>query len=186
MLAEATMPVMATVIERQAAGRFQVRDVDGGVQSAVVSAELADVAIVTGDRVFMVTPLAGFPGVIVKIERPLPAPSSSPFARRENHLSPEKLKIDRGARPDWPTGADRTPLVGEEVYCTEGLCSVVRVLGRTGNGSRLLELRLDGERKPFFAASSNVLVHPGTERERAEAPAVDGAVAVEPTEQPLP
>ncbi len=91
----------------------------------------------------------------------LPVPAAGPYGRKADRLSPENLKIDRAARPDWPTGADRTPAVGEEVYCTEGLCSVMRVLGRTGNGSRLLELKLPGEqRKPFFAAASNVLVRP--------------------------
>lgn len=91
----------------------------------------------------------------------LPVRSASPFGRKADRLSPEHLKVDRTVRPDWPTGADRTPVVGEEVYCTEGLCSVMRVLGRTGNGSRLLELKLPGaDRKPFFAAASNVLVRP--------------------------
>ncbi len=90
-----------------------------------------------------------------------PAVSPGPFGRKANDLEPDKLKVDRGARPDWPTGAEREPLVGEEVYCTEGMCSVTRVLGRTGDGSRLLELRLaDGDRRPFFAAASNVLVRP--------------------------
>ena len=107
---------------------------------------------------------AAMPLVAPETELPLaPLPPSAPFTRRDHQLSPEKLKIDRAARPDWPTGADRTPAVGEEVYCTEGLCSVTRVLGRTGNGSRLLELRLEGDRKPFFAAASNVLVHPGAD-----------------------
>ncbi len=90
-----------------------------------------------------------------------PVRSAGPFVRRPDRLSPEQLKIDRAVRPDWPTGADRLPAVGEEVYCTEGVCSVTRVLGRTGNGSRLLELKLAGEdRRPFFAAASNVLVRP--------------------------
>ena len=104
----------------------------------------------------------GYPALIggVEAEAP-PRPPRSPFGRRANEMTPEKLKIDRTARPDWPTGADRTPLVGERVYCTAGPCSVARVLGRTGNGSRLLELQLDGgDRKPFFAAASNVLVEP--------------------------
>jgi hypothetical protein len=39
---------------------------------------------------------------------------------------------------------------------------VVKVLGRTGDGSRLLELKLKNVAgaKPFFAAASNVLVCP--------------------------
>ncbi len=89
------------------------------------------------------------------------APASSPFGGRPNKLSPEKLKVDRAARPDWPTGAEQAPVAGGEVYCTAGVCTVTRVLGRTGNGSRLLELRLAGEdRRSFFAAASNVLVRP--------------------------
>ncbi len=92
---------------------------------------------------------------------PATSPASSPFGGRPNQLSPEKLKVDRAARPDWPTGAEQTPVAGGEVFCTAGLCTVTRVLGRTGDGSRLLELRLDsGDRRPFFAAASNVLVRP--------------------------
>jgi hypothetical protein len=49
--------------------------------------------------------------------------------------------------------------VGENVQCIEGEAEVVKLLGRTGDGSRLLELRLpDRPKQPFFAASSNVLV----------------------------
>lgn len=85
----------------------------------------------------------------------------SPFSGRGNQPSPEGLKVDRAARPGWPTGAELTPVAGGEVYCTAGVCTVTRVLGRTGDGSRLLELSLDGgERRPFFAAASNVLVRP--------------------------
>lgn len=74
---------------------------------------------------------------------------------------PDGLKIDRSARPDWLTGAERIPVLGEEVYCTDGLATVARILGKTGNGSRLLELRLAGvDRDSFFAAASNVLVAP--------------------------
>jgi hypothetical protein len=41
------------------------------------------------------------------------------------------------------------------------MAEVVKVLGKTGDGSRLLELRLpDTSAKPFFAAASNVLVAP--------------------------
>ncbi len=90
------------------------------------------------------------------------APASSPFGGRPRQLSPQQLKVDRAARPDWPTGAEQAPVAGGEVYCTAGVCTVTRVLGRTGNGSRLLELRLAGDdRSPIFAAASNVLVRPG-------------------------
>lgn len=163
MLAEAPTPVVGTVTELLSGGRFRVRIADGTLLFAVASAELANEAtIATGDRVGMVAAEGTFPGVIVRIDPPVAPPTpSSAFSGRSNRVSLEKLKIDRAARPDWPTGAERTPAAGEEVYCTEGLCSVIRVLGRTGNGSRLLELRLeDGDRRPFFAAGSNVLVHP--------------------------
>jgi hypothetical protein len=41
------------------------------------------------------------------------------------------------------------------------MAQVVRVLGKTGDGSRLLELKLpDTSAKPFFAAASNVLISP--------------------------
>jgi hypothetical protein len=61
----------------------------------------------------------------------------------------------------WVTAMNRLPDVGEQVYCTEGAAVVGRVLGRTGDGSRLLELILpDRPRNPFFAAASNVLVSP--------------------------
>lgn len=164
MLAEAATVVTATVTERLGAGRFRVRIADGTILLAIVSGDVAESdSIATGDRVSVAPSGVGYPGVIVGIDPALapPAHPSAPFGRRANHPSPDQVKIDRGARPEWPTGADRLPVVGEEVYCTEGLCSVIRVLGRTGNGSRLLELRLHGgDRRPFFAAASNVLVHP--------------------------
>jgi hypothetical protein len=50
------------------------------------------------------------------------------------------------------------PQVGEYVYCVEGPAEVVKLLGKTGDGSRLLELRFPGRREPFFAAASNVLL----------------------------
>jgi hypothetical protein len=73
----------------------------------------------------------------------------------------EDLRVDENARPGWVSGSDRVPTAGEEVFCTGGVAEVVRVLGRTGDGSRLLELRLiDGTHPPFFVAASNVRVQP--------------------------
>ncbi len=64
-------------------------------------------------------------------------------------------------RPDWVSATLRLPEVGEAVYCAEGMAELRRVLGRTGDGSRLLELTLpDRPKHPFFAAASNVLVAP--------------------------
>ncbi|MEJ2206609.1 MAG: hypothetical protein P8170_21165 [Gemmatimonadota bacterium] len=49
------------------------------------------------------------------------------------------------------------PEPGDEVYCVEGRAEVIRLLGRTSDGSRLLELRCGDRPQPFFASSSNVL-----------------------------
>ncbi len=83
-------------------------------------------------------------------------------ANNLNRIDLNDLLVKRAAHPDWPTGAERVPEVGEEVYCVEGVAQVVKILGRTGDGSRLLELKLvqDAKAKPFFAAASNVLVQP--------------------------
>jgi hypothetical protein len=52
--------------------------------------------------------------------------------------------------------------MGERVYCTQGMAQVVRILGKTGDGSRLLELRLEEtQAPPFFVAASNILIDPG-------------------------
>ena len=40
----------------------------------------------------------------------------------------------------------------------DGPAEVVRLLGRTSDGSRLLELRCADRPQPFFASSSNILV----------------------------
>ncbi len=72
-----------------------------------------------------------------------------------------ELRIDRSAHPDWPTGGEQPPARGQHVYCLGGMAEVMRILGKTGNGSRLLELRLlDQAAPPFLTAASNVLVAP--------------------------
>lgn len=64
-------------------------------------------------------------------------------------------------RPDWVPATERLPTVGEDVQCAEGMGQVVRLLGKTGDGSRLIELELPGRpRQPFFVAASNLLVAP--------------------------
>ena len=74
------------------------------------------------------------------------------------------LRIDRTERSGWATGLEEVPVEGQRVYCTEGMAEVVRILGKTGNGSRLLQLRLIGRTAPpFHAAASNVLVEPAPE-----------------------
>lgn len=78
-------------------------------------------------------------------------------------IARETLKVaPSGERPDWVSATLRLPEVGESVHCADGLAQVTRVLGKTGDGSRLLELTLpDRPKHPFFAAASNVLVPPG-------------------------
>jgi hypothetical protein len=65
-------------------------------------------------------------------------------------------------RPGWVRGNERMPEIGEAVYCAGGEGTMTALHGKTGDGSRLLQIRLaDGKAPPFFAAASNVLVCPG-------------------------
>lgn len=90
-----------------------------------------------------------------------PSRRRSLISRGSEVLRPQDQRIDRAARPGWVTGDVCEPRVGDEVYCTAGGGSVLRVHGRTGNGSRLLEVSLaNGVKAPFFVASSNVLIAP--------------------------
>lgn len=76
-------------------------------------------------------------------------------------MKTDDLVVSRETQPDWQTGEEKLPCVGEMVLCTSGMAEVVKLLGKTSDGSRLLELRLVGEKAPpFFAAASNVLVRP--------------------------
>jgi hypothetical protein len=68
-------------------------------------------------------------------------------------------------RPGWTVGSERQIGVGDEVYCAGGLGTVASVHGKTGDGSRLIAVRLnEGSNAPFFAAASNVLVAPPAKR----------------------
>jgi hypothetical protein len=78
----------------------------------------------------------------------------------------ESLRISSVAPPGWEPSPGRLPSVGEYVYCTDGPAEVVRVLGRTSDGSRLLELRCPDRPQPFFASSSNVLLRVGETEQR--------------------
>jgi hypothetical protein len=69
-------------------------------------------------------------------------------------------KVTDEERPGWVRGSTRIPAVGETVYCAGGEGTVVSVQGRTGDGSRLVQIRLDTSAAPFFAAGSNVLLAP--------------------------
>jgi hypothetical protein len=76
-------------------------------------------------------------------------------------MKSDDLVVSREAQPEWKTGNEKLPSVGELVLCTSGMAEVVKLLGKTSDGSRLLELRLVEEKAPpFFAAASNVLVRP--------------------------
>ena len=99
----------------------------------------------------------------------MPRPESAPEAdgRRPN----ADLRIDRAAYPGWSTGAERVPKVGDEVCCSAGLGEIAAVLGKTGDGSRLLHIRLDDpDAPPFYAAASNVLISPDPPRPKPVAP----------------
>lgn len=90
-----------------------------------------------------------------------------------------ELYVDSDARPGWVSAHDRLPDVGEAVYCAVGAGEVKAILGKTGDGSRLLEIRLpDAGAKPYFAAASNVLVVAGPGSGPApRRPALDGSDA---------
>jgi hypothetical protein len=78
-----------------------------------------------------------------------------------NRIPRESLRISE-PRPGWLSASEHLPVIGELVQCAEGMAEVVRIAGRTGDGSLLLELALPDRpvRHPFFAAASNVLVAP--------------------------
>ena len=69
----------------------------------------------------------------------------------------DSLRISSVDRPGWEISPGRVPEPGERIWCTEGQAEVVRLLGRTSDGSRLIELRCESRPHPFFASSSNVM-----------------------------
>lgn len=82
-----------------------------------------------------------------------------------------ELRIDREAYPGWSTGVERVPRVGDEIQCSAGAGEIAAVLGKTSNGSRLLEIRLDDPgAAPFYAAASNVLISPNPPRPKPVIP----------------
>ena len=84
------------------------------------------------------------------------------FGNSSKRMKADDLTIDRESNPDWKSGVEKLPSVGELVMCTGGMAEVVKLHGKTSDGSRLLELRLVAEKAPpFYAAASNVLVRPG-------------------------
>ena len=71
------------------------------------------------------------------------------------------LEVRSESRADWARGSDTPPVVGDTVLCTAGEGTVTALHGKTGDGSRLVQVRLaDGKSPPFFAAASNLLVMP--------------------------
>jgi hypothetical protein len=83
------------------------------------------------------------------------------YGNSSNRISRDTLRVAEAQQPGWLSGSEHLPAVGDQVQCAEGLAEVVRIGGKTGDGSRLLELCLpDRPRQPFFAAASNVLVPP--------------------------
>ncbi len=83
------------------------------------------------------------------------------FSNSSKRMTLEELTVSSDGQPEWLSGTERLPAIGELVLCTGGLAEVIKLLGKTGDGSRLLELRLVAEKAPpFFAAASNVLVKP--------------------------
>lgn len=83
------------------------------------------------------------------------------FGNSSKRMKADDLQINRESQPEWSTGSEKLPTVGEIVMCTSGMAEVIKLHGKTSDGSRLLELRLVEEKAPpFFASSSNVLVRP--------------------------
>lgn len=87
--------------------------------------------------------------------------SSYGSSNNSRRMRAEDLVVNEDTHPGWVSGLDRLPATGEHVFSAGGMAEVVRVLGKTSNGSRLLELRLlDRVNPPFFVAASNVRVPP--------------------------
>lgn len=83
------------------------------------------------------------------------------YPHNSKRIRPDQLAVDTTARPDWQNGAAQPPLIGDQVYCAAGLAQVMKLLGKTSDGTRILELKLvDMVAPPFFASAANVLVAP--------------------------
>jgi translation initiation factor IF-1 len=174
------------VVERVIPNDYVEVRLDGELRICFAAPSLrrSGVTMQEGDRVTVRTEEGGpFRGEIVRV-RPAgvePAPklekpqAASLITRAPSGLKPHDHRLDRTTRPGWQTGAECMPQVGDEVHCTAGPATVLRVLGKTGDGSRLLELRIPGQpRAAFFAAASNVLLPPD---EMAEQQAPDAVAA---------
>ncbi len=83
-----------------------------------------------------------------------------PF-RNANKLRIEDFRVSLEDRPGWVWGTTRVPRQGEEIFCAAGAGTVTALHGKTGDGSRLVQIGLANvPKRPFFAAASNVLLPP--------------------------
>ena len=90
------------------------------------------------------------------------------LSKSVGRVSRDSLRISSlDEQSGWHAEPGRIPEVGEQVLCVEGQAEVVGVLGKTSDGSRLLQLRMDDRTSPFFASSSNVLVQAGGQSDAA-------------------
>ena len=81
--------------------------------------------------------------------------------RKTQKQTRDLLNVNIDEQPDWIIATERPLVVGERVLCAEGFAELSKILGKTGDGSRLLELILpDRPKHPFFAAASNVRIAP--------------------------
>jgi hypothetical protein len=73
----------------------------------------------------------------------------------------EDFRVRLTDRPGWVWGTTRVPQEGEEIFCAAGIGTVKELHGKTGDGSRLVQVTLaDPKKRPYFAAASNVLLAP--------------------------
>ena len=98
--------------------------------------------------------------------------SLEPSARRTRR----SLRVDPAQSPGWVAGSERLPGPGERIHTHEGTGVVVRILNKTADGGRVLEVAMDdGRKQPFFAATANVRVQPLV----ADEPTAGDGVALE-------
>lgn len=84
-------------------------------------------------------------------------PPLVPTAGRRNR----NLRVDPEQSPGWIAGSERLPRPGERIHTHEGTGVVVRILNKTADGGRVIEVSMDDGRKPpFFAATANIRVKP--------------------------
>lgn len=112
------------------------------------------------------SPSAATEAVSHVVEEDVPPAVRIPVSRSRKGNSSQSLRktdleVRSESRADWARGSDTPPVVGDTVLCTAGEGTVTALHGKTGDGSRLVQVRLaDGKSPPFFAAASNLLVMP--------------------------